>query len=275
MGLGKERLSAWGGTDTVDLDGSLLLCHVLEISRERLYARLNDPVPVREEEEFLKLIDKRCLNYPVAYLTGTKEFFGRPFRVAQGVLCPRPDTEIIIEKALDLLTKTRLPKPALLDLCSGSGCIGLTMAAEIPACTVVCSDIAPEPAEAFEVNRSLLGVGNASFAVSDLFADLEGRFDMILTNPPYLTARETSERMALGWKEPPLALDGGRDGMDLLRRIIPSSIDYLKPGGYLLVEAAPAQMDALEDLMGRADMTEIDRARDLAGHERVIYGRKG
>jgi release factor glutamine methyltransferase len=271
--LGRKELNDWGGTDTVELDSSLILGHVLKIRREQLLARFTDTISQESSEEFLALIEKRCQNYPVAYLTGVREFFGRDFKVARGVLCPRPDTEIIIEKALELLDGNP-PSAPLLDLCSGSGCIGLTIALEKGDSSIICADIDGAPQRAFEENKRLLHAHNADFIRSDLFKNLTGPFAMILTNPPYLTTEETQNRMNDDWIEPALALDGGPDGLDLIRKIIHESIDYLAPEGYLLVEAAPSQMVAMESLMIESGFNNVDTVLDLAGYKRVMYGRR-
>ncbi len=268
---GREELTAAGISDTVELDTSLLLCHALGIGREQLYARLTDPVDDERGEAFLELVRKRCGNYPVAYLTGTREFFGRDFAVGAGILCPRPDTEILVEKALEIMGA--LPCQRILDLCSGSGCIGLTMALEKPESSVLCADIGEEPERIFALNRERLGVPNARFVRSDLFEKVEGTFGLILTNPPYLTTAETAERMEEGWKEPALALDGGPDGLVLIDKIVKKSIEHIAPEGYLLVEAAPEQMGRILEFMGTAGFTSLGTADDLAGRKRVAYGR--
>ncbi|MDC7221885.1 MAG: peptide chain release factor N(5)-glutamine methyltransferase [Spirochaetales bacterium] len=269
---GRELLSRSGISDTVDLDTSLLLCHVLGIGREKLFALLPDPVDEAGAEEFLKLTEQRCRNYPVAYLTGSKEFFGRDFTVGEGVLCPRPDTEILVEKSLEFLEGQ--DEPELLDLCSGSGCVGLTLALERPDSRVVCVDIDEAPEKAFYKNRESLEAKNASFTRSNLFRNVKGLFHLIATNPPYLTSDETSERMDEGWKEPALALDGGEDGLDLVEEIVKKSIDYLAPEGYLLIEAHPEQMTGILQMMGTAGFTSLGTADDLAGRKRVAYGRR-
>ncbi|MDC7218582.1 MAG: peptide chain release factor N(5)-glutamine methyltransferase [Spirochaetales bacterium] len=268
---GRDRLTLSGVSDTVDLDTSLLLCHVLNIGREQLFARLTDPVEEDRARAFLGLTEKRAQNFPVAYLTGLKEFFGRDFFVEEGVLCPRPDTEIIVEKSLEFLEGT--PSPAVLDLCSGSGCIGLTLALERPDSSVLCGDIDETPEKMFHKNREALKADNARFVRTDLFDRVEGRFNLIATNPPYLTARETADRMEEGWKEPALALDGGEDGLILVEKIVQKTIAYLAPGGYLLIEAAPDQMERILNMMGTAGFSSLGTADDLAGRERVAYGR--
>ncbi len=268
---GREELSRSGVSDTVDLDTSLLLCHVLKMGREKLYARLSDPVDDAAAEAFLNLTRLRSQNHPVAYLTGTKEFFGRDFAVGGGVLCPRPDTEIIVEKALEFLGDFQ--GETLLDLCSGSGCIGLTMALEKPELSVLCSDIDEAPEKYFQINRERLQAANARFVRSDLFENIGGPFSLILTNPPYLTEVETRERMGEGWIEPALALDGGPDGLILIEKIVKKSIDHIAPEGYLLIEAAPGQMGRILDMMRTAGYSSLGTADDLAGRQRVAYGR--
>jgi release factor glutamine methyltransferase len=267
---GRIILNDSGISDTVDLDSSLLLCHVLGIRREQLFARLTDSVNEEASKSFLELTRKRADNYPVAYLTGQKEFYGRNFFVEEGVLCPRPDTEIIVEKSLEFLTPHS--SPTILDLCSGSGCIGLTLGLERKDSTVLCGDIGATPENIFQKNKAALNAENTRFVRTDLFEKVEGSFQLIATNPPYLTAQETTERMEEGWKEPALALDGGDDGLDLIKKIVIKSIEYLSQEGYLLIEAAPDQMGPIIKMMETAGFTSLGTADDLAGKERVAYG---
>ncbi|MDC7239467.1 MAG: peptide chain release factor N(5)-glutamine methyltransferase, partial [Spirochaetales bacterium] len=208
--------------------------------------------------------------YPVAYITGTKEFFGRDFHVREGILCPRPDTEVLIEEALAEIDRREYRR--VHDLCTGSGCIALTLALERPDLEVSASDISPTVETVFAINRKALEADRVGFSLGNLLENIEGPLDLIATNPPYLTTGETDERMEDSWKEPALALDGGDDGLDLIRIIIPDAARLLKEEGMLMIEADPRQMDAMESLMKDNGFNKIRRICDLAGDERVILG---
>ncbi len=260
------------------LDGTILLSHILGVTREKLLASFPDPVESRDLEAFRDLLEKRKQGHPVAYLTGKKEFFGRDFQIREGVLCPRPDTEILVEAALAFLEGKENQK--VHDLCTGTGCIGLTMALEMPSLRVSASDISEVAEQVFTANRhSLLTAvsrspGDVAFTRTSLFEGLSGPFDLILSNPPYLTSSETAERMEEGWKEPELALDGGDDGLDLIRTIIPGAFERLSPAGTLMIEAASPQMEEMKKLMTLAGFSRIEILKDLADRDRVITGIK-
>ncbi|MBN2659059.1 MAG: peptide chain release factor N(5)-glutamine methyltransferase [Spirochaetales bacterium] len=260
--------------ETARLDSSLLLCHCLKMTREKLYASFPDEVPGEALNMFRKLIGMRLDHHPVAYLTGSKEFFGLPFRVEEGVLCPRPDTELLVETALSLTEADHSLKDVL-DLCTGTGCIAVSLKNTDPTLNVSASDISSVAEKVFSINNCTLADGSIKFTKSSLFEKIEGTFDIIVTNPPYLTTGETDERMDEGWKEPALALDGGEDGLDLIRMIIGAAPGYLNEGGYLLIEAHPAQMESMKVCMERAGFEDIVVLKDLPGLDRVIRGRKG
>lgn len=253
------------------LDACLLLAERLGWSREKLLASFPDILEPDVYADFMKLIEKRSQGYPVAYITGTKEFFGRDFYVEEGILCPRPDTEILIEEALHQIDQLRYKR--VHDLCTGSGCIALTLALENPVLDVSASDISEISEKIFKKNRESLTSGSVRFIRTSLFDGMEESLDLIVTNPPYLTREETDLRMNQNWKEPALALDGGEDGLDLIRTIIREAPSRLNPRGMLMIEADPRQMDSMEALLSNENFTSIQRVRDLAGDERVILGR--
>lgn len=255
----------------LNLDSSLLMGHCLGVSREKLYAQLGDELSEKFFQLYMEYIHKRSQGYPLAYITGVKEFYGRDFHISEGLLCPRPDTEILVEEGLKWLSNKTLPTPPrVLDLCSGTACIGLSIACETGS-DVLCTDISPVAEEYFEINRKALDA-QARFIRSNLFSSIEERFHLILTNPPYLTSDETRERMDDRWKEPALALDGGREGLDQINIIIDEAPDYLHPGGALMIEADPSQMEKMSDRMKKRGFTELDIIPDLADDYRVIKG---
>jgi len=268
---GLQKLTENLNDRNLNLDTSLLMGHCLGVTREKLYAMLGDELPEKSYPVFMGYIEKRSQGYPLAYITGFKEFYGRNFFLCEGLLCPRPDTEVLLEEGLEWLSKEAFSfTPRVLDLCSGTGCIGLSVACETGS-DVLCADISPKAEEYFEINRRALET-QARFVRSDLFSSIEGRFHLILTNPPYLTSNETQERMDDRWKEPALALDGGPEGLDLIKVIIDEAPDYLYPGGALMIESDPSQMTYMSRRMEKRGFTELEIIPDLADDNRVIKG---
>jgi len=252
------------------LDATLLLANVMGSSRERILASYPDKINKEVFTRFKELLQKRAEGFPVAYLTGYREFYGRDFFVEEGILCPRPDTEILIEEALRVVKEQGYKR--VHDLCTGSGCIALTLSLEHPGLVVTASDISDISESVFTRNREHLAAGSVTFQRTSLLMGITGPLDLIVSNPPYLTTEETEERMNQSWKEPSLALDGGTDGLDLINKIVRDSPALLKSSGMLMMEAAPEQMNKIEKIMKKSGFTNIRRTRDLASLERVIYG---
>ncbi len=256
--------------DTPLLDASVLMAFAAGMSREKLFASYPDEIPGGVLGTFNRLIEERCSGRPVSYIRKIKEFYGRTFTVNDSVLVPRPDTEIIVEKALQLAEDSSL---RVLDLCTGSGCIAVTLKLEAAQLSLTASDVSEAALQTARKNAEALGA-DIDYICSSLFDKIEGRFDMIVTNPPYLTTAETSSMKDSGWPEPSLALDGGVDGLDLIRIIIQSSLDYLNDNSYLLIEAGPEQAGTIAELLSEAGYADIEITPDLAGRNRVTSGRK-
>jgi release factor glutamine methyltransferase len=258
--------------DTPLLDALVLLAYALDATKEKVLAALPDPVDHGVEERFRGLVDRRCAGTPVSYIRRVKEFYGLEFYVDERVLVPRPDTEVLVEKVLQLVrSDPRLRR--VHDACTGSGCVGISLKRAAPDLEVSASDISPAALEVAEMNaRRILGGEFATFR-SDLLDGVSGPFDVIAGNPPYLKDAEVKDMQALGWPEPELALRGGTDGTQLLARLIRSAPRRLAPGGWLLLEAAPPQFTRLYALMDQAGFHTIDIEKDLAGSNRVIAGR--
>lgn len=260
--------------DSPYLDSSLLLANSLKISKEKLYASFPDELREENYALFKKHLLKRTEGHPVAYIIGEKEFFGLPFHIEEGVLCPRPDTELLVEKVLSLTDNDNNIKDVL-DMCTGTGCIAISIKVNNRKLNVSASDISPVAEKVFSLNNCSLAGKSITFTRSSLFEKINGTFDIIVTNPPYLTTEETDQRMNEGWKEPELALSGGDDGLDLIRIIIDHSVQYLNDKGYLLIEAHPSQMKKMKTCMEKKGFSEIGILQDLPGLDRVICGRKG
>ncbi|MGD0726942.1 MAG: peptide chain release factor N(5)-glutamine methyltransferase [Spirochaetia bacterium] len=258
--------------DTPLLDALVLLAHARGTDKEHLLASLPDSVSAEEEERYRALVDKRCAGTPVSYIRQVKEFYGLEFFVDERVLVPRPDTEVLVEKVLQLVRgDPRLRR--VHDACTGSGCIGIALQRTVPVLEVSASDISPPALVVAGVNAErLLGRGLPSFR-SDLLEGVPGPFEVIASNPPYLRDDEVADMCKLGWPEPELALRGGADGTVLAEKLIRSAPGKLVPGGWLVLEAAPPQFNKLYALMDQAGFHTIDVEKDLAGSDRVLAGR--
>jgi release factor glutamine methyltransferase len=244
------------------------------MTKEKVLASLPDSVSPEATERFLELVDRRGAGTPVSYIRRIKEFWGLEFYVDERVLVPRPDTEALVEKALEVVrADPRLQR--VHDTCTGSGCIGIALKSAIPRLEVSASDISAEAGEVLSLNAEKLLGARIDFFVSDLLEDVPGSFDVITANPPYLSDSEMEGMRKIGWPEPEMALAGGRDGTALAERLIRAAPRKLASNGWLVLEAAPQQFIKLFALMDQAGFQSIDVMQDMSGHNRVIAGRLG
>lgn len=274
---GKQRLEQ-AGVPEADLDAWYLLEYVTGISRAAFYADPDREVPKAQKEQYEDCLKKRIRRIPLQHITGEQEFMGLNFRVNEHVLIPRQDTETLVEQALDLLKAKAAPraegKYRFLDMCTGSGCILLSMLfhARYPA-TGIGADISEKALAVARDNADALGM-KADFIQGDLFENIKGMFSMILSNPPYIpsAAIETlQEEVRL--HDPREALDGKEDGLYFYRRIVKESREYLLAGGYLLLEIGHDQAEEVSGLMHQAGYSDVRVKKDLAGLDRVVHGR--
>jgi len=245
-------------------EARLLLAVVLEVPVETLIARPERAVDDAAAARFATLAARRAQGEPVAYLLGRKEFFGRRFAVSPAVLVPRPETELLVELALERL-RTR-PQARVLDLGTGSGCLAVTLALECPQAAVVAVDRAADALAVARSNAQRLGA-RVEFASGDWYAAVGGRFDLIVANPPYVAAADP--HLAELRHEPQHALVAGDDGLADLRRIVGGAPAHLTGGGWLAVEHGHDQGASVRELFARAGFTAVETHRDLAGIERV------
>ncbi|MBQ1875417.1 MAG: peptide chain release factor N(5)-glutamine methyltransferase [Selenomonas sp.] len=276
-----EQFFAQKGIESPRLDAEVLLGHLLKKERIYLYVHFDEPLEKDELAAFHKMIKQRVSRVPVAYITGEKEFMGLPFKVTPATLVPRPDTEILVQAAIDALRNMHPEEGERLtfaDIGTGSGAICLSILHELPearACTV---DISEEARAVAEENAGSLGVQDrVEFFTGDLLAPLAGRtFDAILSNPPYIpTADLAGLQEDVQKYEPRSALDGGTDGLDFYRRLTEEAPALLKRGGFLAVEVGIHQAEEVSALfMVHPDIQSTEIVKDLAGIPRVVMAYK-
>ncbi|MCE9668212.1 peptide chain release factor N(5)-glutamine methyltransferase [Myxococcus stipitatus] len=259
--------------DAPRLTAEILLSHVLKTGRVRLYVDLDRPLSKEELGAFRALIERRLSGEPTQYLTGTKEFYNRPFKVDARVLIPRPETELLVEACLRALPKDA-PARAL-DVCTGSGCIAISLAAERPLLSVTATDLSEGACALARENAEALQVADrVTVLPGDLFAPLppDALFQVVVSNPPYIASDEIPGLSAEVRREPKLALDGGADGLLALRRVVSGARKVLAPGGLLALEMGETQGPAVLELLRAAGYEDARVEKDLERRERMAFG---
>ena len=262
------------GIDQPRLAAELLLAHVLRCRRIDLYTRFDYQPTPEELTAFRKLIKRAALHEPVAYLTGRKEFYSMEFRVTADVLIPRPETEILVCEAISRLRAGGRESTTMWDICTGSGCVGIAVAANVPGVRVLATDISPQAVAVAAANAEAHGLGDrVRCRAADLLAlpkDCRAMlpFNVIAANPPYVA--DDDEVAATVEHEPPEALRAGKAGLDFLRPIIRDAGDFLNPGGAMLLEFGCGQADEVRNLIAETDaFAEPHIIRDHQGIERA------
>lgn len=266
--LGRKELEA--GSSSAHLDARILLADVLAVSVPMLLMERERTLREDELTSYREMLELRRTGMPMAYILGTKEFMGLPFKVTEDTLIPRPDTEILVEEAIRVIRARGYHE--VLDLCCGSGAIGLSVAAHLQFTSVTLSDINKGALRVTEANAKALDVmQRVRIVESDLFDAIDGTYDIVLSNPPYI--RE-EERNALPPSvrdfEPHQALFGGQSGLEFYERIARDAREHLAPHGMLLVEIGYDQALEVKEIMKRYGYQDIHMLKDLAGHARVI-----
>ena len=266
--IGKEQLQKAGITDA-ELDARLLLEFICHTDRNALYAHGDQEIEDEKMQDFLQLIEKRAVHIPLQHLTGEQNFMGLDFLVNEHVLIPRQDTEILVEEIMrDLHDGIRI-----LDMCTGSGCILLSLLHYSNDCSSVGVDVSEDAPAVARQNADRLAEKQAVFIQSDLFEKVEGSFDLVVSNPPYIRSQEIAGLMPeVREHEPHLALDGKDDGLHFYREIIKGAMLHLKRGGQLFFEIGYDQGEAVQALLAANGYTEIAVVKDYAGLDRVVYG---
>lgn len=294
--------------DAPAIEAGVILCYILKCDKAYLYA--HDDVELNEGQASLlsNILEQRAKNVPVQYLTGETEFMSLPFKVSPDVLIPRQDTEILVEKCIEVIgqisrtkrnaaiknesiiyknnmekhtgadacTGSNQREVRVLDMCTGSGCIAVSIASYCSECMVVACDISQEALEVAKINSKLNLVKNRlEFCCGNLFEALKDnqKFDLIVSNPPYIETKTITElQKEVRNYEPHLALDGGRDGLDFYRSITALAPAHLFPGGYLAFEIGYNQAESVSELMHK-DFETIEIIKDLGRNDRVVIGR--
>jgi release factor glutamine methyltransferase len=276
------------GIESAEREAELMIRYGLGIDRVNLYS--NNP-DLNDEDELLihQMVARRTEREPLQYIIGSVDFMSLKLEVGEGVLIPRPETELMAEQAIktianyklqiindDSLPVTRYPLLRILDLCTGSGCLALAIAREFPEAEVIGCDNSEEALNRAKRNAEINKVENIKFIKGDLLnaVSKEGSFDMIISNPPYIKTEEIKglQPEVRDW-EPLKALDGGADGLDYYRRIIPDSIQYVKNNGTVMFEHGDGQSKNIAVILDEAGFTEIEMIKDYSGKERVIQAR--
>ena len=251
------------------LKARLLLQYILKKSRQYLIVYDNEEVGKKEQWEYFVNIEKLTKGVPLQHITHTQEFMKMDFYVDENVLIPRPDTEILVEEVIKIAQK--MDKPKILDLCTGSGAIAISIAKNVPNAEVYAVDISEKALEVAMKNAHRLET-NVKFIKSNLFKDLkEMKFDIIVSNPPYIKKDDIQFLSNEVQKEPEIALDGGYDGLDFYRKITKQAIEYLKFGSYLCFEIGFDQkIDVIEIIEKEGHYTGTYCKKDLCGNDRII-----
>lgn len=262
------------GIPSPRLDAELIVAHALGVDRVKLYLDLERPLVPEELDTIRGLVARRRHREPIAYILGRREFYGRDMIVTPDVLIPRPDTETLIEQALALMPEDADAR--VLDLCTGSGCIVVTLLAERPRARAIATDLSPAALSVARMNAERHAVAErVEWRQGDLYDALESGqepFDLLVANPPYLAA---AERIGLEPDvrdhEPGMALfSPGTDGLDLVRVIARGAASHLRPGGHVLVEIGASQGAAAASIFEGADFRDVTLARDLGDRDRVV-----
>lgn len=258
---------AASGSETAALDADVLMRHVLRVDRTRLALIKPDPFPEAKTAELDALARRRIAGEPISLLIGHREFFGLDFIVTPDVLTPRPETEMLVEWARDWLHEH--PAARVIDIGTGSGAIAVSIAAYTSA-NVTASDVSPAALAVARQNAENHVPERLTYIESDLFSAIPERYDLILTNLPYLTPTQLAERRELAF-EPELALVSGSDGLDLIRRLIASLPDHLNPGGEVALECDPGQAALVAGLLLQTHiLSRVKIHHDYAGHARFV-----
>lgn len=263
-----EKILLQASCEEARTDSWWLFSYLTGMERAEYFLKKEEKPSEHEQSAYRSMIEKRSSHIPLQYITGEQEFMGFPFYVNENVLIPRQDTEILVETVLPYIQGKKV-----LDLCTGSGCIAISLALLGEPVSCVGTDISSDALETAERNRERNGA-DVSFFRSNLFEKIEGTFDVIVSNPPYIPTKDVEElQEEVRGHEPFLALDGGSDGLYYYRNILKEGKKFLRPGGFLFFEIGHDEGDAVCNMMWQAGFFNVICKKDYAGLDRVVYGK--
>ncbi len=265
----RALLSEASGTAALDAD--LLLSEALSLDRGMLELIESTELSADQEESFKHLLQRRMAGEPVAYITGSKAFWTIDLKVSSATLVPRPETELVVERALHHCRSRH--NPMIADLGTGSGCIAFALADELPHALITATDLSNEALEVAERNRAALGLGNVEFRRGCWTEALPNRqFDVIAANPPYIADNDPCLKNRFMQFEPQIALNGGREGFESIQSILMGVREFLKPGGWLVIEHGCSQGSSVRERFAASGFNDCETYQDLAGLDRVTEG---
>ncbi|MFQ3573006.1 MAG: peptide chain release factor N(5)-glutamine methyltransferase [Thermodesulfovibrionales bacterium] len=257
--------------DHPEIEARLILSHILAVNLKDIY--LYDlPIPERQVKQIEEIVKRRTTGIPLQYLLGEVEFFDMIINVGEGVFIPRPETELMTEYAIK---EIKGHSPLVLDICTGSGCIALAIAKQKKGSFVVGTDISEIALRYAKGNAKRNKINNVSFVRCDLFAPFkDGVFDVIISNPPYISSNDIKFLQREVQKEPLIALDGGDDGLDFYRRIINNISHLMKSGGVIILEIGFNQSKEVFGIVKENTFSEVRIIKDYAGIDRILIARR-
>lgn len=281
-----ENMLIAAGVETHKFDTDCLFEDILNADKVTMTLYSDREVPENEADRLMSAAEKRCCGKPLQYILGKWEFFGRPFYVGEGVLIPRPDTEVLVEKVLEYFKSQGNFSPEICDLCSGTGCIAVTLKKEMPKATVHAVELSSE-AMPYLIKNIRLNEADVKIIKGDVtdsllienFADQDDigeyrKIDAIVSNPPYLTDKEMEELSKEVKCEPQIALSGGADGLKFYRIIACLWREILRDGGLIAFETGWEQGEAVRDILEKSGYENVSVHKDYAGNDRVVTGIK-
>lgn len=265
-----EMVLNLAGIADAKVDAWLLFEMACKVDRQFYYLHMDEDITMEQQKEYEIALKKRTEHIPLQYIVGEQEFMGLKFKVNSSVLIPRQDTETLVEEAL----KKIRPDMKVLDMCTGSGCIIISIIKNVPSAEGYAVDISKQALNVAKENAKSNEVP-VNFERSDLFDNVTGVYDVIVSNPPYIPTAEIPKLMPeVGSFEPLEALDGKEDGLFFYRKIVAECGSHLRDGGYLLFEIGCEQAEAVTTMLREAGLYEVQVVKDLAGLDRVVIGRK-
>lgn len=266
-----DLLNQWDRNEMIKV-----LSHYMMVSPSYLYAHQDMEVLRKVEELSLRAIKLRQKGYPLQYILGTWGFYTIDLKVTEGVLIPRPETEMLVDEALQIMTKEGWEHPRVLDIGYGTGAISLAIAKHAPQADISGTDISVNAFFLAQENAKNLGLTHVKYMLADLFTGIEDqRFHIIVSNPPYIAWEDQPNLQKELQFEPEMALYANENGLAIYRRMIPAAFRQLEEGGYLLLEIGNQQAEAVSTLLENAGFEGIEVHKDLSGHDRMVKGRKG